>query len=563
MALEKLLVCLLTAFPALTFGQTSQQFEQFHNLNRILKDKCGANCPLANPDWTFYGLDVEVRKAWKSHGMIPADKNLSGQMIFNRTFSGQTYLPLHQYESEMGGMSSGGGLYVLNKSGAVLVDFFSLPDVRVRPFSGNSTISVSKRSFEIGFDEFDLTKTPAYQSALNRLNRWSRVKGLEKWLDLVIRALVRMNWLYTPYLVYPHAPGYLSEKLSPDKDIFGGAVLYTSDFGAWLSAPVWNMLFDESSRVGLIVHEGWREANDVFNLGLDDESIQKLTTLVVNEDPTSSNINAFFRYAPVVFSVEEQESRYLENGIRAYLMELEKNVLLIQEKISTLPRLETAKDFYDQLCSKAEAFYNSPIGATPQLREDCVQRRLDEDLPSLDLLLPLTSLLVGESILGDSQVADSEHFLSMNHNRDLLKFYQGPLAVAFLWEKLIQTQEEISKGFSSLKQYEEFCDRLEVLTLLVIGTLEESPAWDLETAHHLREKWTEIELKNLDHQAGLLIKPLRRATDMAQVYALALQANLSRQQLQILLQEGTKDPTLTEFLQRVRKLAYYKGEFLY
>lgn len=193
------------------------------------------------------------------------------------------------FAKPMGGSSDGGGTLCavtgINGGRPTLLDFalFS-PGFREEVATG-SRLSSSAIADLVGFDVLDLSEDLSLRMAIEAVQNRERETGSEHSMALLEQALRSMTFYKTPSEIHrllriaiPTGSNCRTENLR--------TVVRYSDGSVNISIPEWNKL-GRQSQAGLLIHEGLRQLQLLYQLGGSDFQLERLTPLILYGNPTS------------------------------------------------------------------------------------------------------------------------------------------------------------------------------------------------------------------------------------------------------------------------------------
>lgn len=185
------------------------------------------------------------------------------------------------FEEEIGDggfESSGGGTTVrVDGSAPILLDFIVFDDQFEDQFEhlDSSFVKLKKHASVLGYERFTFErfeKMEIYSLLKERLELWKTSSPVL--VNSIEASLKGIDWRFTPHLVKSF---YNDKRLQ-------GAVYYSYDKGAWISAPIWNQLGD-FSKIGLLIHEALRHASIGYDYRLSEDIIHNITYKIILTDP--------------------------------------------------------------------------------------------------------------------------------------------------------------------------------------------------------------------------------------------------------------------------------------
>lgn len=177
------------------------------------------------------------------------------------------------------GTDRGGGDAVLLEDGskAVLYDLYIQNPKFEDDYENSDRIEISKFAETMGYDRIkDVSKLKAYQIAKAALDKWKTNSPIV--VNFINDALENMPFVYTQFK--QNSP---NKKLNPNIKI-QNVVVYHKNFGARISAPVFNSL-GLQSQAALLIHEALRHVQITYNQDVDTDSIIQLTKQIITGEP--------------------------------------------------------------------------------------------------------------------------------------------------------------------------------------------------------------------------------------------------------------------------------------
>ncbi|MBI4041624.1 MAG: hypothetical protein HY390_07145 [Deltaproteobacteria bacterium] len=199
-----------------------------------------------------------------------------------------TCLFLWSLSAQAGGNSSAGGtlFQATDTAQPILYDFThiqtELPNDRRTP---EDDIHISEFSERVGYDVFPVYTTSAFKQAEQRLELWKTNSPVI--VNYILEALKNVRWLYTPF-EFRYSENQNQEprleNIFPNH-VLRPAVIYLLDLGAWISAPTWNTLGD-NTRAGILIHESLRHIQNCYGMLKSNEKLEKITATIMLTNPT-------------------------------------------------------------------------------------------------------------------------------------------------------------------------------------------------------------------------------------------------------------------------------------